>query len=71
MQHISGHDRLAFTHRLPEAFQAETLEAHLARGRLLHAHAVRHGFAAAWRRLLHIFDFRLGLTAQHKADQAC
>ncbi len=64
MQRSSGHDRLTFAHSLPTGFQEQSLEAHLARGRLLQAKAVRGGFAAAWQKLTHLFDFRFGLT-QH------
>ena len=70
MPHRAEHDRLTFNHPLPEGFDQAVLEAHIARGRLLQAKAVRHGFAAAWRGLRRLFDFRLGLSHPPKTDHA-
>ena len=70
MLHRAEHDRLTFHHPLPEGFDQAALEAHLAQGRLLHAKAVRHGFATGWQSLLHLFDFRLGLSQSPKTDHA-
>ena len=70
MPHRAEHDRMSFDHRLPEGFDQAALEDHLAHGRLLHAKAVRQGFAEGWRGLLHLFDFRLGLSHSPKTDHA-
>lgn len=70
MPQRAEHDRLTFDHPLPEGFDQAALEAHLAHGRLLHAKAVRQGFAAVWQSLRHLFDFRLGLSHPPKADHA-
>ena len=70
MPQRAEHDRMIFDHSLPDGFDQISMEAHIARGRLLQAKAMRHGFAAAWQRLRHLFDFRLGLSHTPKADHA-
>ncbi len=70
MLNRAEHDRMTFDHALPEGFEQIAMEAHIARGRMLQAKAMRQGFATAWQSLRHLFDFRLGLSHPAKADHA-